>query len=192
MEAGPGADTFLARLFGQRATVPVYTVSEGLIELYAGRADAAIAKIRGALEMDPALPLGQAVLGQALAEAGRWEEAIPLLRSAAPALAPGGLWARGYLGSYLGRMGDDAGARLVLDELLALRQNGVVQATAIAAVYTGLGEADQAVEWLEQAAQQPGGLHFWIPVDPVWKPLADHPGFRKILSRWKRTSNPGH
>src|SRR5262249_31483289 len=98
----------------------------------------------------------------------------------------GALWARGYLGSYLGRMGDLAGARKVLEELLALRQNGFVAPTAIAAVYAGLGEDDQAVEWLEKAAQQQGGLHFWIPVDPVWKPLKLHPGFQKILSRWKR------
>jgi hypothetical protein len=57
-------------------------------------------------------------------------------------------------------MGDNAGARKTLDELLALRQSGFVAATAIAAVHTGLREYDRAVEWLEQAAQQPGGLHF--------------------------------
>jgi len=54
-----------------------------------------------------------------------------------------------------GRKGDIVGAREKLDELIALRYNGPVQATAIAAVYTGLGEYDRAVEWLEQAAQEP-------------------------------------
>jgi hypothetical protein len=114
----------------------------------------------------------------------------PWLRLAAPAMAPGGLWARGYLGSYLARKGDSEGARRVLAELLALRQERFVQATAIAAVYTGLGEVARAVEWLEQAAQVPGGLHFWLSIDPVWKPLAGRPGFQRILARWG-ASSPG-
>jgi tetratricopeptide (TPR) repeat protein len=170
-------------------TVPVYGIGEIFPELYGGHTEAAIVGARKVLEMDPNFPLGQLKLGQSLAESGRCEEAIELLRAATPAMAPGGLWARGYLGSYLGRKGDVAGARQILDELLALRQDAYAQTTAIAAVYTGLGELDRAVEWLEQAAQEPGSLQFWIPVDPVWKPLAAQPRFQKILSRWKRTSN---
>jgi tetratricopeptide (TPR) repeat protein len=151
----------------------------------------AIAGARKVLEMDPSFPLGQLKLGQSLAESGRCEEAIELLRAATPTMAPGGLWARGYLGSYLGRNGDVVGARQILDELLALRQDAYAQPTAIAAVYTGLGELDRAVEWLEQGAQEPGSLQFWIPMDPIWKPLAAQPDFQKILSRWKQTSAQG-
>jgi hypothetical protein len=74
----------------------------------------------------------------------------------------------------------------VLDELLELRRTAFVQAVAIAAVHAGMGESDQAVQWLEEAARQPGALQFWIPIDPLWKPLASHPGFQKILTRWQR------
>ncbi len=172
-------------------TVPLYPIAESFLRLYKGEVEVAIASLRKILEMEPGFPLAQTVLGQSLAELGRWEEAIDLLRAAVPVMVSGGLWARGYLGSYLGRKGDIAGARQVLDELVALSQTSFVQAQAIAAVYLGLGEKDQAMEWLEQAAEKPGGLHFWMPVDPVWKPLADHAGFQKILSRWKRTSTPG-
>jgi serine/threonine-protein kinase len=166
--------------------VPMYPVAESILRLFNNETEATIACLRQILEMEPGFPLAQMVLGQALAESDRWEEAIALLRAATTVMAPGGLWARGYLGSYLGRMGDFAGARKVLDELHELRQHGFVAATAIAAVYVGLGENDRAVEWLEQAAQQPGGLHFWIPVDPAWRPLKSHPGFQKILTYWKR------
>jgi tetratricopeptide (TPR) repeat protein len=165
--------------------VAVYPAAESLLRVFNGEIEPAILCLRKVLEIEPGFPLAQTILGQALAESGRWEEAIALLRAATTVMAPGGLWARGYLGSYLGRMGDVAGARKVLEELLALRQNGFVAPSAMAAVYMGLGEHDQAVEWLEKGAQQPGGLHFWISVDPVWKPLKFHPGFQKILSRWK-------
>jgi TolB-like protein/tRNA A-37 threonylcarbamoyl transferase component Bud32/Flp pilus assembly protein TadD len=170
-------------------TVPFYGAAESVLRLYNRETEVAIAGARKVLEMEPGFPLAQMILGQALGESGRWEEAIQQLSAVTPLMAPGGLWTRGYLGSYLGRKGDIAGARQVLTELLALRQNGFVQATAIAAVHLGLGEHDRAVEWLEQAAQEPGGLHFFMPVDPVWKPLAAHPRFQKILSRWKRKSN---
>jgi hypothetical protein len=49
-----------------------------------------------------------------------------------------------------------------------------------------MGESDQAVQWLDEAARQPGALHFWIPIDPLWRPLAFHPGFQQILTRWQR------
>jgi tetratricopeptide (TPR) repeat protein len=183
------ARDMMHRAAGLEPTVPVYGIGEVFSDLYGGQTEAAIAGARRVLEMDPNFPLGQLMLGQSLAESGRWEEAIELLRAATPAMAAGGLWARGYLGSYLGRKGDLAGARQSLDELIAMRQDAYTQPTAIAAVYTGLGEYDRAVEWLEQAAQEPGSLQFWIPVDPVWKPLAAQPRFQKILSRWRRASN---
>ena len=191
-EGRPGDAADMANRAAQlEPTAPLYVLGENTQRLYNGETEIAIAGMRKGLEMEPGFPLAQTFLGQSLAESGRWEEAIELLRAATPVMVPGGLWARGYLGSYLGRKGDMAGAREVLGELLALRQHGFVQPAAIAAVHVGLGESDRAVEWLEQAAQEPGGLHFWMPVDPVWKPLAAHPRFQKILARWKRTSKSG-
>jgi TolB-like protein/Flp pilus assembly protein TadD/predicted Ser/Thr protein kinase len=179
------------RAEGLEPTVAVYAAAESILRLAMGQTEIAIAKLRRVLEMEPGFPLAQTILGESLGESGRWEEAIELLRAVAPLMAPGGLWARGYLGNCLGRKGDVAGARQTLDELMALRQDGPVQAAAIAAVHIGLGEYDRAVEWLEQGAQEPGGLHIWIPIDPVWKPLAADPRFQKILSRWKRPSSTG-
>jgi serine/threonine protein kinase/tetratricopeptide (TPR) repeat protein len=166
--------------------IPMYRVAEGLLKLYDGQVAAAIDELQEAREMDPGLPLMQASLGEALAESGNFEEGIALLRMAAPVMAPGGLWARGQLGHYLGRSGDRAGAERVLDELIALRASKYVNPVAIAAIHLGLGQHDAAVEWLEQASRQPGTLYFWIPIDPLFKGLASHPGFRKILALWNR------
>ena len=167
-------------------TIPMYVVGEGVLWMYGGMFPQAIELMQKALEMDRRLPVTLGNLGQTLAESGRLDEGIELLRRAAPGLAPGALWARGQLGHYLGRSGDRVGAQKVLDELLVRRQTEYVQITAIAAVHAGMGEHDQAVHLLEEAADQPGALQFWIPIDPLWKPLASHPGFQKILTRWRR------
>ena len=169
-------------------TIPMYVVAEGVLWMYSGMLPQAIELMQKALEMDRRLPVTLANLGQTLAESGRLDEGIELLRRAAPGMAPGALWARGQLGHYLGRSGDRVGAEKVLDELLVLRQTEYVQIAAIAAVHAGMGEHDQAVHLLEEAARQPGALQFWIPIDPLWKPLASHPGFQKILTRWRRRS----
>ncbi len=171
-------------------TIPMYVVGEGLLWMYDGMLPNAIDFIQKGLEMNRELPLTLCSLGQALAESGRLDEGIELLRRAAPGMAAGALWPRGQLGHYLGRSGDRAGAQKVLDELLVLRRTEYVQIVAIAAVYAGMGEHDLAVHWLEEAARQPGALHFWIPIDPLWKPLAFHPGFQKVLTRWQRRGSP--
>jgi serine/threonine protein kinase len=166
--------------------IPMYRVAEGLLKLYDGQTVAAIDELQEAREMDPGLPLMQASLGEALAESGNLEEGIGFLRMAAPVMAPGGLWARGQLGHYLGKSGDRVGAEQVLSELQGLRASRYVTPVAIAAVLLGLGRNDAALEQLEVASRQPGTLQFWIPIDPLWARLAPHPGFRKILDHWKR------
>jgi len=167
-------------------TIPMYLVAQGILLMHSGRTAVAIETIRNGLEMDAGYPLGQAMLGQALAESGSLDEGIALLRLAAPTMAPGGLWARGLLGHYLGRNGDVNGARQVLDELLTLRRTAYAAAVAIAAVHVGLGEDDHAIKWLDTAAEEPGALHFWIPTDPLWRRMRTDPRFEKILDRWKR------
>jgi TolB-like protein len=180
-----------ARAGNLEPTVPMFPVAEGFLRLFHGETEGVITRVRKALDMEPGFPLAQTLLGQALAECGQWEEAFEMLRAATAVMVPGGLWARGYLGSYLGRKGDLVEARRVLEELLRLRKTAYVSSVAIAAVHVGLGESDLAIEWLNRAAQVPGSLHFWIPGDPVWRPLADHPDFQKILSLWKRPGNSG-
>lgn len=46
---------------------------------------------------------------------------------------------------------DNAGARLVLDELKASSTRKYVRPHNIAMIYNGLGEKDEALEWLDGA-----------------------------------------
>ena len=156
--------------------------------VYKGQLPLAIETIRRGLEMDGNYPLGLALLGQALVESGELDEGIAAMRRAAPQLAPGGYWAKGLLGHYLARQGDVGEALQLLDELLALRRTVHVQRVAIAAIYAGLNDDDRALQWLEEAAQLPGELWFWIPIDPLWARMRQKPAFQRILARWRRGS----
>jgi hypothetical protein len=51
-----------------------------------------------------------------------------------------------------------------------------------------LNDDDCALEALEEAAQVPGELWFWIPIDPLWARMRQNPAFEKILARWRRGS----
>jgi hypothetical protein len=130
------------------------------------------------------------MLGQTLAESGQLDEGLALLRSSAVQMAPGGYWSKGLLGHYLARHGDTTGARQVLDELLTRRETAFTQTVAIAAIHAGLGENDRAIECLENAAEVPGSLWFWIPVDPLWRRLHSHPGFQRVLANWTHHATP--
>ena len=177
----------MARRAGQlEPTIPMYSIAEGLLLVYRGQLPLAIETIRKGLEMDPSYPLGLALLGQALAESGQFDEGVAAMRGAAPQMAPGGYWAKGLLGYYLARQGDVRGAHQQLDELLTLRRTAHVQMVAIAAIYAGLNDDNRALEWLDQASRQPGALWFWISIDPLWARMRQTPGFQTILARWRR------
>jgi hypothetical protein len=49
-----------------------------------------------------------------------------------------------------------------------LRRQQYVPAIYSAAVYAGLGESDQAFEWLRRAVERRDWLIAWFHVDPLW------------------------
>jgi hypothetical protein len=136
--------------------------------------------------MDGNYPLGLAMLGQALAESGRHDEGIQLLRSAAAA--------------------DGARRLLVEGPARTLTSPGKVTSSARGRFSTNssrdtnrpradrrdggdlrrLGRRRSRAGVAEKAAEQPGALWFWIPIDPLWARLRAQPRFRTILTHWRR------
>ena len=50
-------------------------------------------------------------------------------------------------------------------------------------IHTGLGDNDQAFEWLESAYQERDVQLISIKVDPVWDPLRSDPRFQDLLKK---------
>ncbi len=69
-------------------------------------------------------------------------------------------------------------------ELLEELEGSNARPSEIAAVYAGLGEIDQAFEWLDRTVE-PGELdNFWLHwSDTEYDPLRDDPRFHDLLRR---------
>ena len=98
-------------------------------------------------------------------------------------LAPGGLYGPGLLGYCYARSGRLQEARTLLADLETLRERSYAQAIALAAVHTGLGEKERALEWLERAFEEHCGGLSWMHYDPVWDGLREEPRFQALLSK---------
>ena len=81
--------------------------------------------------------------------------------------------------------GRRAEALKVLDQLTELSKQKYVPAERIAMIYTGLGEKDKAIEWLEKGYDEHsiGGPPVGIKVEPEFDPLRSDPRFQDLLRR---------
>jgi hypothetical protein len=79
--------------------------------------------------------------------------------------------------------GDTGKARAVLGELERLAGERYVSPYHFAYVYTGLGEYDAAVDWLERAYQQRAGSIYGIKGSFLFTGLRDHPRFVALLRK---------
>jgi hypothetical protein len=74
-------------------------------------------------------------------------------------------------------------ATRVLNELLELNQKRYVTPAALANVYVGLGDKDQAFFWLEKAFAERSNYIAYLNVFPILDPLRSDPRFDSLLNR---------
>ena len=122
-------------------------------------------------------------LGWALAGQGRHDEAVEACRQAAVA-APAEPIVCGYLSWALGLAGQRQEALRILKDLERRRNEEYVSGVLMAQARLGLGEPDQAISWLQQAAEEHDGLltlflNVWFGVDA----LRADPRFQALLRR---------
>ena len=148
----------------------------------ARRFDAAMAEARAGIELEPAYHLFHLNRGWALAGRGRYDEAVEALRQAT-SLAPSDPTAQGFLGWALGLAGHRQEALTILGDLERRRTQEYFSGFLMAMVNVGLGESDQAISWLQKAAEERDGLltllNSWFPMDP----LRANPRFQALLRR---------
>jgi len=84
------------------------------------------------------------------------------------------------LGHALGTAGDRPGARAVLDRLLRQREHQYVSPYDVALVYAGLGDKNQALDWLQRAYQERSSLLVFALREPRLAPLRTEPRFAAL------------
>jgi eukaryotic-like serine/threonine-protein kinase len=85
------------------------------------------------------------------------------------------------LGHALGVAGDRPAAQAVLGGLLRRREHQYVSPYDLALVYAGLGDKDQALDWLQRAYQERSSLLVFALREPRLAPLRSEPRFATLM-----------
>ena len=79
--------------------------------------------------------------------------------------------------------GADIDAQRMLERSKELSQKLYVPATHMAVIYAGLGEKDQAFQWLEKAYNERDEGLIYLNVAPAWDRLRSDPCFQDLVRR---------
>ena len=146
------------------------------------RYDEAIGQYRKALEMDANFYWAHHLLALAYEQKAMFAECLSASERAIALHGRGGrpLVALGHAYAVSGKRRE---ALQVLQELRRLSEKSYVSPYAIAVIHTGLGEKEQALQWLQKAYEVRAGYLIYSNVDPQLDPLRSDPRFQDLLRR---------
>lgn len=150
-----------------------------LLNYFAGRYDEALAQLRGTLQTDSTNVLARWGVALVAEQQGRPDEAITILEP----ITGRSLNRMSSLGHAYAIAGRVAKARVVLDTLRARAAHSYVPSYYFALLHVGLGERDQALQWLERAYQERSTVLAYLGIDPRLRSLHDEPRFRALVQR---------
>ena len=159
----------------------------GWILYLSGRNDEAIAQCRKILNLDPNSFPARRYLGLAYEQKGMYPQAIDEFQKGVK--ISGSPLMLALLGHAYAASGKTTEARHVLSELHDLSESqgaetrSYVSPYTVAAIYTGLGEKDQAFKWLERAYEERDVWLMNLKVDPVFAKLRSDKRFQDLLTR---------
>ena len=147
----------------------------------ARRYDQAIEQLRQTIDMDPNFPWAHRNLGLAYEQKKMYTEALTEFKKHIE-LSQGqaGSMALGHAYAVAG-MRDEA--LQVIARLQKISQSNYIAPFRFAMIYTGLGENDQAFEWLEKSFQEHSPDLIYLKVDPRFDNLRSDPRFTELLRR---------
>jgi len=149
------------------------------VYLFTRHYDQAIDQYRKALELDPNFYWAHTFLGVAYVQKAMYKEAIAELEIAV-AISPSNV-SLAFLGYGYAAAGRRLEAEKVLDQLNERAKQKYVPALHRAIVCAGLGEKDQAFEWLEKAYEE--RVVIAMKINIAFDPLRSDPRFADLLRR---------
>ena len=149
---------------------------------HAHKFDQAIKHHLNTIEMNPNNWHACWSLGLAYVQKGMFKEAIAEIEKAVT-LSGRNTFVLSTLGYAYGLAGRKGEATKILDEVMEQSKQRYVAPYAIALVYIGLGNKDQAFQWLEKAYQNRSATMAWHRVDPMFDSLRSDPRFTELLNK---------
>jgi TolB-like protein/DNA-binding winged helix-turn-helix (wHTH) protein/Flp pilus assembly protein TadD len=155
----------------------------GMTLYLARQYDQAVEQLRQTIDMDPNFLWAHRNLGLVYAQKKMYDEAIAEFQKVQE-LSHGeaGEWALGHVYALAGKRDE---ALKIIDKSKKRSHHGYGSAMKLAVIYTGLGEKDQAFEWLEKGFAQHDPLLRSLKVDPWFDNLRSDPRFTDLLRRMK-------
>ena len=159
-------------------------VAVGMSLYFTRQHERAIEYLNLALELDPRVPDIHCSLGLNYQELARWDQALAEFHEAV-ALSSRSAEQVASLGFACGRAGRTRDAHAALAELEARAAPGYVPAIYFAAIHAGLGDTEEACEWLERAFAERSSWLVFLRVEPWWDTLRTHPRFMQLVQRMR-------
>jgi len=156
-------------------------ISMGAADPYfcARQYDQAIAHLRGILEQEPRFFPALFNLGRACVQKGMYSEAIAAFEKAVQ--LSGNREGRPALAHAYAKAGRPAVARSILAEMKIHTGGRYVASPMIARIHLGLGEIDEAFEWLRNGIEERSYWIVFLKMDPVYDEIRSDPRFLNLL-----------
>jgi len=157
-------------------------VDYGRAYYWARHYDEAIEQYRNVLELDPNYSSAHSMLGLALLEKREYEQAVAELQKGVTLLPDNkegySIWL-GYAYAVAGKRNE---AQSMLATQVAHHARTQAGAQAIALTYAGLGDKDQAFDWLATAYRERNAMAM-LKAYPLWDSIRSDPRFQDLLRR---------
>jgi eukaryotic-like serine/threonine-protein kinase len=145
----------------------------------AHRYDEAIEQLKKVTESEPNFWAAHSALGQTYLAKGNLPDAIRELELA-DSLSPHTMRNMALLGDAYALAGRRAEARKLLEELTSLSRKRYISPVYMAIPCIGLGQKDQAFDWLEKAYDDRSDWMVLLQTDPVFDPIRSDPRFQNL------------
>ncbi|HEV8131119.1 MAG TPA: protein kinase [Acidobacteriota bacterium] len=152
----------------------------GSMLFYSRRYDEAAEQSRKTVLMDDHFTGAHVLLGRAYEQKGSYTEAIAEFQKALD-LSEGNSNELAALGHAYAVSGKSSEARKILVELEERSKQTYVQPIWIAVIHLGLGEKQQALQWLQKGYDDRSGWLVYQKVDPIFDSVRSDPKFQEML-----------
>ncbi len=161
---------------------PALNLALGYRFYYAHQYPEAVEQIQKTLAMDAKFVPAHVYLGRAYEQKGTYPEAIAEMRKALE-LSEGDTNELAALGHAYAVAHQAGEAKKILDQLKERSQQTYVQPSLIALIHVGLGDKNQAFDWLQKAYEDRSAGLLYLKVDPAFDSVRSDPRFIDLLRR---------
>jgi tetratricopeptide (TPR) repeat protein len=171
------------RILEQDPLSPIFNVTLGYLFYLKREYDQALIQMHHAIELDPSYFTSYWMLSLICLTKGQIEEAAAAAEKACE-LSGHNARSLAMLGMCWSVAGRTAEARRILEQLKTRSITNYVPASAMALIYSCLGEFDLVLEWYSKAIEERDlTIICTLKTDPAFDPFRTHPRFHVLLQK---------